>query len=347
MEKSGERSASVVDLFCGAGSLAYGFATAGLRATAGIDTDESCRYAFESNTGSRFICKSVGDLAPDGLSRLYSGCGRRVLIGCAPCQPFSSYNKNRSLCPQRLLLNAFARLVCATSPDVVSMENVPRLRPRSISGKFVRRLKGEGYSIWHGVLSCPDYVVLQTGLSLVLLVSGPGGIGMIGRTHRGGSPHSARRHTRSRSLTRPMRLPKGSTPPVARAVRGQPRVHLAGPPVGGWKNGDRRLVPPYHRRKSWRSCGGVSWNLPAPRMTTQAAARGSGRFGHPDQDRAPSLGASALIQTSPRGYKFAPGRSGMRINAAARHIGNAVPVAHGNAIAMSIKRHMVGHDGRV
>lgn len=37
----------------------------------------------------------------------------------------------------------------------------------------------------------------------------------------------------------------------------------------------------------------------------------------------------------------------MRIDAVARHIGNTAPVALVKAIALSIRKHRVGHDGRV
>lgn len=82
-------------------------------------------------------------------------------------------------------------------------------------------------------------------------------------------------------------------------------------------------------------------------ITTQSITLGTGRFGHPDQNRALSLREAALIQTFPRGYRFADGKAGMRSGEIARHIGNAVPVALGKAIALSIKRHLVEHDGEV
>ena len=181
--ESRQAPASVVDLFCGVGGLAYGFAKAGLRVTAGVDVDESCRYAFEANTGAKFICKSVNDVTPRELSELYSGSGRRIMIGCAPCQPFSSYNRNRTSDPKWFLLNAFMRLVQGTAPHIVSMENVPRLRSHKVFRKFVRRLKDEGYHVWHDSVICSNYGVPQTRRRLVLLASRLGGIDMIGKTH--------------------------------------------------------------------------------------------------------------------------------------------------------------------
>ena len=37
---------AVVDLFCGIGGLTHGFIREGLNVVAGIDIDETCKYAF-------------------------------------------------------------------------------------------------------------------------------------------------------------------------------------------------------------------------------------------------------------------------------------------------------------
>ena len=61
-----------------------------------------------------------------GIDSLFVGRGRRILVGCAPCQLFSTYNqKNED--PKWQLLDTFADLIIDVLPDVVSMENVPRL----------------------------------------------------------------------------------------------------------------------------------------------------------------------------------------------------------------------------
>ena len=352
MVRSGGRSApTVVDLFCGAGGLAYGFTKAGLRVAAGIDMDESCRYAFEANTRSRFVCKSVEDVDARELNRLYRGRGRRVLIGCAPCQPFSSYNRNRAADAKWSLLNAFARLVRGTSPHVVSMENVPRLRSHAVFGKFVKCLKGEGYRVWHDAVKCSDYGVPQTRRRLVLLASKLGDIEMIDGTHAG-RPLTVRDAIGD---LEPIQAGSSSRRDPLHRARGLSETNLERmsqtPQGGDWRDWDDLLVLPCHRKRSGKSYsnvyGRMSWDRPSPTITTQAITWGTGRFGHPDQDRALSLREAALIQTFPRGYRFADGKNGMRSGEIARHIGNAVPVALGKAIAMSIKRHMVEHDGGV
>lgn len=63
--------ASVVDLFCGIGGLTKGLELAGLNVIAGIDLDESCRYAYEANSHSQFIAGDVNTINSDSLISLY------------------------------------------------------------------------------------------------------------------------------------------------------------------------------------------------------------------------------------------------------------------------------------
>src|SRR5690606_16564301 len=86
--------------------------------------------------------------------------------------------------------------------------------------------------------------------------------------------------------------------------------------------------------------GRMEWDKPAPTITTQCYNYGSGRFGHPEQDRAISLREAAILQGFPRSYEFVePGRA-VESTTAGRLIGNAVPVELGRAIAKSIFRHV-------
>lgn len=84
-----------VDLFCGVGGLTCGLKKSGITVVAGIDLDESCKYAFEHNNNSKFIHKSVDDVTGKDIKRLLRGYEVKVLVGCAPCQPFSSHQKTR------------------------------------------------------------------------------------------------------------------------------------------------------------------------------------------------------------------------------------------------------------
>lgn len=91
-------SIEVVDLFCGIGGLSYGMKSKGLKIQAGFDLDQTCLYAYETNNGAKFIFKDIRTVRKEDIIPFYSKKSIKVLAGCAPCQPFSSYafkNKNK------------------------------------------------------------------------------------------------------------------------------------------------------------------------------------------------------------------------------------------------------------
>ena len=84
---------------------------------------------------------------------------------------------------------------------------------------------------------------------------------------------------------------------------------------------------------------------PAPTMTTHCVTLGTGRFGHPSQNRAISLREAARFQSFPDYYEFEEPQK-IRTTHVAKQIGNAVPVLLGRVIAQSIRRHINSHAAR-
>jgi len=80
------------------------------------------------------------------------------------------------------------------------------------------------------------------------------------------------------------------------------------------------------------SYGRMSWDKPAPTITTNFHKLSSGRFGHPEEDRAISLREGASLQTFPKEYIFYANS----ISAIAKMIGNAVPPEFAKRIALAI-----------
>ncbi|WP_169788408.1 DNA cytosine methyltransferase, partial [Escherichia coli] len=68
--------------------------------------------------------------------------------------------------------------------------------------------------------------------------------------------------------------------------------------------------------------GRMSWDKPAPTLTTKCNSYSNGRFGHPDptQHRAISIREASRLQTFPLSYVFKGS-----LNSMAKQIGNAVP----------------------
>ncbi len=333
---------SVVDVFCGAGGLSHGFVLEGFDVAAGIDVDSSCRHAYEHNNGAAFVERDVADLRGTDIRALFDPELPRVLVGCAPCQPFSTYSRSRADGKWRLLPE-FARLVAEAEPDIVSMENVPRLatfQGGRLFADFLQMLQDADYAVWHGVVQCAAYGVPQHRDRLVVLAS------RIGPIHLPAPTHQTSFVTVRDAISGLPRIAAGEThpdDPLHRASRLSPtnlaRIK-ASKPGGSWRDWAPELVAECHRKHSGRWYGSVygrmAWDETAPTITTQCCGFGNGRFGHPEQNRAISLREAALLQTFPPGYEFFPAAQPWTLTATARAIGNAVPVALARAIAKSV-----------
>lgn len=339
--------ASVIDLFCGAGGLSHGFRQEGFEVVAGIDIDETCRYAFETNNQAPFIRRDVARLKAEDVNALYLPKKARVMVGCAPCQPFSTYNQKNDD-PKWQLLSRFGGLIERSQPDIVSMENVPRLmsfRNGDVFNRFVKRLEDAGYYVVYDVLYGPDFGLAQTRSRLVLLASRLGEISMPEPTHGPANYRTVRDEIGDLTpishgevdcadgLHRASRLSEINTKRIKSAK-----------PGGTWRDWKPELVAGCHRvdtGKGYSSVyGRMVWEEPSPTITTQFFGFGNGRFGHPEQNRALSLREGALLQGFPRDYEFVPPGKPVQMKNVGRLIGNAVPVKLASAIARAVKKHL-------
>lgn len=338
-------SIASVDLFCGAGGLTHGFVLEGIPVVAGIDMDPACRFPYESNNRSRFVERDIGTMTAVELNKLFGASDIRILAGCAPCQPFSTYAQRYSVNRDDKwgLLYEFARLAKATCPDVITMENVPTVAKYAVFHDFVDTLKRLDYRVWSDIVDSSQYGVPQTRRRLVLLASRHGDIRMIEPTHL--LPKTVRQAIgRLRPLSAGEAAPRDKLHVTATlSKKNLKRVRIS-KPGGSWRDWPKHLVADCHRGKSGRTYpsvyGRMEWDKPAPTMTTQCFGFGNGRFGHPEQDRAISLREAAILQSFPRDYAFVPEGGEVSFKLLGRLIGNAVPVDLGRAIARSIKAHL-------
>ena len=338
---------TVVDLFCGIGGLSHGFVLEGFDVKAGIDVDATCKHAYQTNNRATFYEKDVGRLTGEWIKSLFTRNRPRILVGCAPCQPYSSYTRSSSADENTKwrLLEHFGRIVQEAQPDIVSMENVTRLATFQ-DGRLFRRFLDDlkGYEVWSDVVECADYGVPQMRKRLVVLASRLGDIELEDPTH---GPDGKR--TVRQTIGHLPAIDAGQTcteDPLHQASRlsslNLNRIKAA-KPGGTWRDwDDQELVSECHRRHSGRYYssvyGRMSWDVPAPTITTQCYGFGNGRFGHPRQNRAISLREAAMLQTFPTYYAFHGPADPIRIAPTARWIGNAVPVELARAVARSVAR---------
>jgi len=340
-----KRKLVAVDIFCGIGGLTYGLQQSGINVVAGIDSDSSCKYAYEENNNAKFIEKDIKNVTGKEINKLFPKNSIRILVGCAPCQTFSQHTtkiKNREKDDRWGLLYQFLRLIQESEPDIISMENVPQLRKYPIFDDFVNGLKKEGYLVVYKVAYCPRYGIPQTRKRLLLLASKIGEIDFINETNDPSNYPSIRskiKHlpkikdgeiSKKDALHRTWKLSKINKKRIKNSK-----------PGGSWLDWNEELRLECHKKKGGSTYkavyGRMSWNKPSSTITTQFFSYGTGRFGHPEQNRAISLREGAILQTFPEDYKFFKDEEKIIFTQIGRHIGNAVPVKLGKIIGESIK----------
>jgi DNA (cytosine-5)-methyltransferase 1 len=340
-----------IDVYCGAGGLSYGLQKAGVRIAAGIDLDPISEFPFTWNNGTQFINADVRDVSADDLSKLYPEGAIRLLAGCAPCRPFSPFRRGmyNSNDKEWGLLKEFSRLAVGLKPELLTMENVPGLASKPVFERFVKTLRRLGYHVDYKSVYCPRFGVPQHRRRLVLLAS------LIGEVK---VPTGAVRPENFRTVRDVLAsLPKleaGERDPKDRLhwARSVNEINFrrlrSSQPGGTWEDWPESLRARCHQKKTGASYRSVYarmvWDEPSPTITTQAYNFGTGRFGHPEQDRSITLREAALLQTFPHRFRFVRPRERVYFNHLGRLIGNAVPPRLAFFIGKEIMRAAATHN---
>lgn len=343
----------VFDFFSGCGGASCGFRSAGMEIAFALDHDADAKATFRANfPKAHFELAKIQRVDAEDIRRRVDAARPRPVLfsGCAPCQPFSRQKTTRPPLDddeRAPLLTAFARLVAACKPDIVFVENVPGIEspgsgPRQPFRDFLRSLKAAGYHADHRIVTLAKYGVPQGRRRLVLVASRHGGIRLPDETHGPGTPNG--RYETVRDWI-------GHLPPVG-AGESHPDIpnHRASslselnserirstPEGGGHPDWPERLKLDCHKGFSGYGdvYGRMSWDKPAPALTTRCTSYSNGRFGHPEQDRAISAREAACLQTFPECFSFKGGMESM-----AKQIGNAVPVRLAELVGKAIIKHL-------
>jgi DNA (cytosine-5)-methyltransferase 1 len=161
----------IVELFAGTGSVARGFERTGRFETLLLtDVDPCAAETFQINHpgGVRYLCSEITDTPTEQLmeeagDRFISG-----VLGCPPCQGFSSAGRRNRHDWRNGLLSELFRVIADLEPLFFVLENVPRVLDDEL---FIARLKeaGRQYRIWGGVLNTALYGTPQTRQRAVVL----------------------------------------------------------------------------------------------------------------------------------------------------------------------------------
>jgi DNA (cytosine-5)-methyltransferase 1 len=347
MKEKEDVTISAVDLFCGVGGLSYGMKTEGINVQAGYDIDADCKYPYEHNNGAIFCLQDISEVKGKKLAEWYPEGDIRLLAGCAPCQPFSTYSQGRDVTKDKKwpLLYQFARLIREVKPELVTMENVSEVVKHEVYHDFVAELEKQGYHTWAESVYCPDYGMPQERTRHVLLASRLGPVKLNPPTKKKDEYKTVEEVIRN--LPALAAGEQDSHDPLHVAA-GLSELNLkrikASSPGGSWHDWPEDLRADCHRKSTGKSYSGVyarmRWDRPSPTMTTQCFGYGNGRFGHPEQNRAISLREAALLQTFPKSYRFVEPGKRVHFKSVGRMIGNAVPVSLGKVIGRSLIKHV-------
>ena len=172
-------SYNILDLFCGAGGLSYGFEKAGFKVLLGIDNDEKALETFEKNhKGARSICGDITNISYDKDIRPFlKGKSIDVIVGGPPCQGFSLSGPRNFNDPRNKLYLSYIRLVKEIHPKVFVIENVPglvSLFKGEVKDNILKTFTEMGYNVQCKVLCAADYGVPQNRKRVVFVGTAKG-----------------------------------------------------------------------------------------------------------------------------------------------------------------------------
>jgi len=337
----------LIDLFAGCGGASAGFLASGQFAHLyAADIDEWAVSTYRRNLGHSPARIDLGTLATGADVATWAAEVRpnrdipAVVVGCAPCQGFSSHVKMKGDCHARNpLLEGLGVLATALEPEAMFIENVPDVFSQRHWLSY-RRLKedleGAGYSVRSRIINFAELGVPQERFRAVVLARRDGEPTFPARLHEPETFSTVREWigdlpavgNSSADPNDPMHQASSHRAATLRTIE---KVPLDGGnrPVG---------VGPKCLDDARGSFGGYTdvygrlwWDRPAPTITARCRTPSCGRFLHPAQHRGLTAREAALLQTFPRTWHF-EGPFDDRY----KQIGNAVPPLAAEAFALHI-----------
>lgn len=340
-----------VDFFCGAGGVTCGFKSSGIEVLGGIDISDKFKETYEENNKAIFINEDVSNMQVEKLQKLLpisKNQDNLIFVGCSPCQYYSNLKSDKTKSKAgRLLLDDFKDFVIYYKPGFVFIENVPGLETKDGSPlhRFKKELSREGYTFDQNVLNAKYFGVPQSRKRFVLVATR-----LLQKIEL---PKQDKNDSKVATVEKAIgdykifpKIKKGfkDKTDFQHTVADLSEINFervkATPKNGGtrhaWAKNPKLQLECYKDHDGHHDVyGRLYWNKPAPTITTRFIYTSTGRYTHPEQDRALSLREGATLQSFPLKYKF----YSSNIGAIATMIGNAVPPKLAQAIGTSLNTH--------
>lgn len=334
------RRLRAVDLFAGCGGMSLGFEAAAReqrRSVSGlaVEVEPSIAAVYAKNFPKMhtvagrvedFFDGQCGDSITDQEARVAAVHGRPdILMGGPPCQGHSDLNNHtRRSDPRNSLYLRMARAAEVLQPRVIVVENVPAVvhDARGVVRDTKAILEKSDYAVADQVLELVEVGVPQTRRRHVLLATRCGldpKVVLDGILSLDLEQRSVRWAIEDLVDADPERLLDS---PARRSADNVKRMRYL------FKENEYNLPnplrPPCHRDKdhSYNAVyGRLSWNAPAPTITSGFTSMGQGRYVHPSLERTLTAHEAARLQAFPDWFDWHTTRR----TVLSTMIGNAVP----------------------
>ena len=353
----------VLDLFCGAGGLSWGFEKAGFKVNWALDNWSPAIKTFKANNPRAEVYEvDITKVNDSQLKKWFKGV--QVVIGGPPCQGFSTAGKRVLEDPRNKLVVEFLRVLKVLLPDAFVMENVEgftKFNKGILLLELLTEVEKLKYDVAYGVLDAVNYGVPQKRKRFFLIGIKGGKAKLPEITHYDKSGIFF-----EKSLKAPLTF-KDATSDLPLIESGEKAYEYISPPENDYQASMRSNcekltmheapnhkhymielikyipqgksafdvdeIPEELKPKSGypNSYKRIKLNEPAPTITRNFTTPSSANCIHPLVHRALTLREGCRIQSFPDSYKFAGSFTDKRIL-----IGNAVPPILSLAIARAI-----------
>lgn len=326
-----KKTYKALELFAGAGGLAYGLEKAGFKSVGLVEIDKYAAETLRLNRPNWNVIED--DIIKVANKGIYNYIPKNIeidlLSGGYPCQSFSYAGHKRGLEDVRgTMFSYYASILKQVMPKVFLAENVRGLLSHD-EGKtlktMIRVFEKIGYHVSHYLLKSNDYNVAQKRERTVIV----GVRNDIKHKYIPPKPYSYKPVLRDALKDTP--LSEGSKYPERKR-----KVLELIPPGGYWRDLPDDIAREY-MGVSYFSGGGrtgmarrISWDEPCLTLTCSPAQKQTERC-HPDEVRPFTVREYARIQSFTDDWQFYGS-----ISQQYKQIGNAVPVEMAKAIGLSI-----------
>ena len=335
---------TAIDLFSGCGGLTVGLKKAGFEVLGAVEIDSLAVQTYKANHTNVVVWeKNIRDLKCSSIKKnlnLKKG-ELDLLAGCPPCQGFSSLNTLNGAYvvndERNDLVFDFFRFVEEMLPKVVMMENVPGLASDKRFKKFLTCMAKLGYAGEYKILDAYDYGVPQHRRRLIYMASLKGPVEFALPARKKICVRDAIGHLppAGKSGDKIHDIVENRSPRIMEMIKKIPK-----------NGGSRKDLPLKLQLSCHKRCNGfndvygrMSWDKPAPTLTSGCFNPSKGRFLHPVKNRAITMREAALLQGFPKNYKFTATYNKQTL---ALMIGNALPPEFIRRHAMVLKKSLHG-----